>query len=227
MRKNLVCLLGVILFVGGCATPVSAPSSPAPSHASSSPSQTGISRDEISIKAGLSDDELGAELIDRLSDWGMAGATKDVDESQLAGDNLALTLEQYVDKVVNERHAAWVAELLPKDYAQDPVLKQFADGMKEDMRKNTERYLQTTGGTSLNPKNKEAWSSITIFEGVAYATRSDVKRTLVVNFREQNNAEKNLFGNGTPTVPGKAKASYTVTEADGRTIITSVLLQSR
>lgn len=186
-----------------------------------------IETNGIEIKAGLSNEQLGEALIDRLSDWGMAGATKDVDENQLTGDNLTLTLEQYVDKVVNERHAKFVAELLPKDYAADPALKQFADGMKEDMRTNTSRYLQTTGGTSLNPKNKEAWNQTAVFEGVTYADKSGANRVLVANFTEQNNADKNLFGNGVPTIPGKAKANFTVTEADGSVVITSALLQSR
>ena len=204
------------------------PASPSPSSTAALETQPAVEASNgIEIKTGLSNEQLGTVLIDRLSDWGMAGATKEVGDNRDIGANVTLSLEEYVDKVVNEKHAEFVAELLPSNYADDPALKQFADGMKKNMRTNTLRYLQTDGGPSLNPKNKEAWNSTATFEGVVKAETIDDSRSLVINFTEQNNADKNLFGNGVPTIPVKGKASFTVSEVNGSTLITSALLQSR
>jgi hypothetical protein len=200
-------------------TPVATPNA-TPSQAETSP-KTNL----LEISANLTDEQAAKKVVEIFSGWGMAGATKEVYDNQLSGDNATLTLEQYADKIAQQQ-AELYRPLFPESYKSDPALVQFFDGSVKSNRQNILNYLTTAGGASLNPRNIEPWKYSEKYDGLVSAHTEDASRTLVINSTETNNGSKNIYGSSEysnfPT-----QLTITLTENNGHEKITAAHFAKR
>lgn len=141
----------------------------------------------LEIKANQSDEKIAADVISLYSKWGMAGATEEAYKNQ----DLSRSLEEEAEKIANEQAPIYAEAMFGKDYNSDPSDVNTVRGMKLINKDNVWRYLATSGGTSLNPKNIEPWSWTK--ELVSLESSEDVgnSKTLTIKYAEYNNGGKN------------------------------------
>lgn len=141
----------------------------------------------LEIKVDQSDEKIAADVISLYSKWGMAGATEEAYKNQ----DLSLKPEQVAIKIANEQAPIYAEAMFGKDYMSDPSDINTVRNMTLINKNNVWRYLNTSGGTSLNPKNIEPWSWTDEFVSLESIEDTGDAKVLTIKYAEYNNGGKN------------------------------------
>lgn len=141
--------------------------------------------EHFTIPAGLTDQELGVVIIDKITEWENYGANKQLDawiSNDLFEDSP--TLQEKVDDVASINAYSINKALFTADWQQKESLVQFADRLQHNNASTLGFFWQTT----IDPEPYRTWAEVTTVNG---AQLDEHSRELEVSFVEYANTDKN------------------------------------
>lgn len=182
---------------------------------------------KFEIPVGLSDEELAQTVMSRFDDWGMYGA------DPLLYDEYVNT-ETQRDSFINDRLPSIaktnsqyiVPGLFENGWQESQSTAAFVDAMEKKNANNLDFYSLTADGSAGNEEPYRLYREITKVMNTTRGGVSSPNRTLVIDFLEKTNTDKNLADDRGATLitPAGYKQSMRVnfTEIDGKTVITGL-----
>jgi len=167
---------------------------------------------EIEINAEQSEEEVAEDVISTISQWWNTGATKEMSDAALEGDNVLLSTTEYATKV-SETVDPVFAEALFGENASNPDFQE-AITLQETIHNATlvSNYV-SYGANSETPYFKKI-----VFTGLdSYINNEDGSTTLYVNVIQEDNADRNVVGEVSTSGNGhESHGTIVVDEVDGK-----------
>ncbi len=167
-------------------TPVETATTPSPEVTNNS--EKPLTVEDLEIEAGESDLQLATDIVSRINQWQMAGATPETYNTQ----DLSIDTAEYAEKVASKIAPTFAEALYGKDYTSNPSIKTALGNTTRNNKVNIELYLRTFD-SSLNPNNLEPYKiDTTLQELISGKVNPDGSRELVFKTIHKNNTEKNI-----------------------------------
>jgi len=184
----LVAVLAVSLVA--CSPTVDIPDeSPAPTE-SATPTATGpeLTIANLRLPAGLPDDDLGALVMERLTQWHNAGADDDLQIDRL---NANKNWEDFLPTVAESNRKLFGGALLISSWQQDANLTDFA---QQEYTINLGTLLNFTASEwngDERPENVDGYERYVESSGVTSGSTADGDRVLHIAYLESDNSALN------------------------------------
>lgn len=169
--------------------------------------------DAMKIPAGLSDEEFGRTLVDRLNTWYTAGATKENQDRWWASKSP----ETVVDSIASDNTFTGAKALFGPDWQKDGAIAEQVSGI-ESVNKSFDLmwYMSYEQKMAVGPVIQENVE----YSSVEVSSSTNAGRTLNVLGVIHNNADKSNLGKTFPKIStsnGKAFRANVTTKVDPAT----------
>lgn len=196
---KLAALVGIgSAALAGCASQTAELAPPPSSTASESPAPTPeatampeqeLTVEAMEIPATLSPEEAATILVeDRLSNWYMAGATKDI----AAGYYSEGGSFSYVERIASANSRIFAEALFVPDWRSNEQLSDYVDWKREQNASALELWIKTSD--SGYPQDREAYERSATFDSVTFNDLESGVAYLKVDATEHDNADRNRAG---------------------------------
>jgi hypothetical protein len=170
--------------------------------------------ESLEIPAGQSPEATAEAISNLFSNWGMAGANRETYEAQFSGDNVYLSLDEYVDAVVDANSVAFGQAIYGENYVR-PEFQESIAGREQYNRSVLRVHYQTYG-----PQNNETYFQYYVFQSATFINNPDGTVTYSVTGVSDDNG-----GSDTNIVVGSTDGhvsiiEFTVHTVDGRIKLT-------
>jgi len=167
---------------------------------------------EVEISADQSEEAIAEDVFSTMSQWWMTGATKEMSDYSLEGDNVLLSTTEFATKV-SETVDPVFEEALFGENASNPDFQQAIE-----LQKTIHNQVLVSNYASYGANSEAPYYKKLVFTGLdSYINNEDGTTTLYVNVIQEDNADQNVVGEvGTSGNGHESHGTIVVDDIDGK-----------